>query len=81
MSYKKFLDKITKLLEIHAPLTKLIHKDKISLSKSWLTIGMLQSIKQRNVLHSPYRAMWSIPKVILKAYMKCFNALNSVFII
>ena len=54
LSYKKFLDKITKLLDIHAPVKKLSHKEKKSLSKSWLTKGILQSIKQKNVLYRKF---------------------------
>ena len=50
LSYKTFLDKITKLLDIHAPVKKLSHKEKKSLSKPWLTKGILQSIKQENAL-------------------------------
>ena len=37
LSYKKFLDKIIKLLDIHAPVKKLSHKEINSLSKPWLT--------------------------------------------
>ena len=54
LSYKKFLDKITKLLDIHAPVKKLSHKDKKSLSKPWLTKGILQSIRQKNVLYRKF---------------------------
>ena len=54
LSYKKFLDKITKLLDIHAPVKKLSHKEKKSLSKPWLTKGILQSIKQKNVLYRKF---------------------------
>ena len=36
LSYKTFLDKITKLLDIHA-VKKLSHKEKKSPSKPWLT--------------------------------------------
>ena len=50
LSYKTFLDKITKLLDIHAPVKKLSHKEKKSLPKPWLTKGILQSIKQENAL-------------------------------
>ena len=57
LSYKKFLDKITKLLDIHAPVKKLSHKEKKSLSKPWLTKGILQSIKQKNVLYRTYRTL------------------------
>ena len=54
LSYKKFLDKITKLRDIHAPVKKLSHKEKKSLSKPWLTKGILQSIKQKNVLYRKF---------------------------
>ena len=54
LSYKKFLDKITKLLDIHAPVKKLSHKEKKSLPKPWLTKGILQSIKQKNVFHRKF---------------------------
>ena len=54
LSYKTFLDKITKLLDIHAPVKKLSHKEKKSLSKPWLTKGILQSIKQKNVLYRKF---------------------------
>ena len=54
LSYKKFLDKITKLLDIHATVKKLGHKEKKSLSKPWSTKGILQSIKQKNVLHQKF---------------------------
>ena len=54
--YKKFLDKITKPLDIHAPVKKLSHKEKKSLSKHlpWLTKGILQSIKQKNVVYRKF---------------------------
>ena len=54
LSYKKFIDKITKLLDIHAPGKKLSHKEKKSLSKPWLTKGILQSIKQKNTLYRKF---------------------------
>ena len=56
LSYKKVLDKITKLLDIHASVKKLSHKEKKSLSKRlpWLTKGILQSIKQKNVLYRKF---------------------------
>ena len=54
LSYKTFLDKITKLLDIHAPVKKLSHKEKKSLSKPCLTKGILQSIKQKNVLYRKF---------------------------
>ena len=54
LSYKKFLDKIAKLLDIHAPVKKLSHKEKKSLSKPWLTKGILQSINQKNVLYRKF---------------------------
>ena len=54
LSYKKFLDKIAKLLDIRAPVKKLSHKEKKSLSKPWLTKGILQSIKQKNVLYRKF---------------------------
>ena len=50
LSYKRFLDKITKILDIQAPVNKLSHKEKKSLSKPFLTKGILQSIKKKNVL-------------------------------
>ena len=50
LSHKKFLDKITKPLDIHALVKKLSHKQKKSLSKPWLTKDILQSIKQKNVI-------------------------------
>ena len=54
LSHKKFLDKITKLLDIHAPVKKLSHKEKKSLSKPWLTKGILQSMKEKNVLYRKF---------------------------
>ena len=54
LSYKKFLDEITKQLDIHAPVKKLSHKEMKSLSKPWLTKGILQSIKQKNVLYRKF---------------------------
>ena len=47
--YKLFLDKITHLLDVHAPITKLSIKEKKKSEKSWLTKGILQSIKQKNI--------------------------------
>ena len=44
MFYKPFLDKITHLLDIHAPITNLSIKEKKELEKSWLTIGIPQSV-------------------------------------
>ena len=41
LSYKKFLDKVTKLHNIDASVKKLSHKEKESLSKPWLTKGIL----------------------------------------
>ena len=43
MFYKPFLDKITHLLDIHAPITKLSIKEKKELEKPWLTKGIPQS--------------------------------------
>ena len=54
LSYSKFLDKIAKLLGIHAPVKKLSHEEKKSLSKPWLTKGILQSIKQKNALYRKF---------------------------
>ena len=54
LSYKKFLDKITKLLGINVPVKKLSHKEKKGLSKPWLIKGILQSIKQKNVLYRKF---------------------------
>ena len=54
LPYKTFLDKITKLLNIHAPVKKLSHKEKKSLSKPWLTKGMYQPIKQKNVSYRKF---------------------------
>ena len=51
LSYKNFLDKITKPLDIHVPVKKLSYKEKKSLSKPWLTKGILKSITQKNVLY------------------------------
>ena len=51
---KRFLDKITKLLDIHVPAKKLSHREEKSLSKSWLIKGILQSIKQKNVLYRKF---------------------------
>ena len=50
LSYRKFLHKITKLLDIHAPVKKLSHREKKNLPKPWLAKGILQSIKQKNVI-------------------------------
>ena len=41
LSYKKFLDEITRLLDIHAPVKKLSHKEKKGLSNPWLTKDIL----------------------------------------
>ena len=54
LSYKKFLDKITKLFGINVPVKKLSHKEKKGLSKPWLIKGILQSIKQKNVLYRKF---------------------------
>ena len=54
LSYKKFINKITKLFDIHAPVKKLSHKKKKSLPKPWLTKGILQSIKQKNMLYRKF---------------------------
>ena len=54
LSYKRFLDKITKLLHIHAPVKKLSHKEKKRLSKPWLTKGIFQSIKQKKALYRKF---------------------------
>ena len=62
LSYKKFLDKITKLFKIHAPVKKLSHKKKKSLSKPWLIKSILQSIKQKNVLHRKFIRSKELPK-------------------
>ena len=43
-----------KLLDIHAPVKKLSHKEKKSLSKPCLSKGILQSIKQKNVLYRKF---------------------------
>ena len=54
LSNKKFLDEITKQLDIHAPVKKLSHKEMKSLSKPWLTKGIFQSIKQKNLLYRKF---------------------------
>ena len=54
LSCKTFLDIITKLLDIHAPVKKLSHKEKKTLSKPWFTKGILQSIKQKNMLYRKF---------------------------
>ena len=54
LSYKTFLDKIIKLLDMHAPVKKLSHKEKKSISKPWLNKGILQYIKQKNVLYRKF---------------------------
>ena len=53
LSYKKFLDKITKIIYLHAPVKTLCHKEK-SLSKPWLIKSILQSIKQKNALYRKF---------------------------
>ena len=54
MFYKLFLDKITHLLDIHAPITKLSIKEKKELEKPWLTKRILQSIKQKNIIYRKF---------------------------
>ena len=54
MFNKLFLDKITHLLDIHAPITKLSFKEKKKLEKPWLTKGILQSIKQKNIIYRKF---------------------------
>ena len=54
LSYKTFLDNITKLLDIHAPVKRLSHKEKKNLSKPWLTKDVLQFIKQKNVIYRKF---------------------------
>ena len=54
LSYKTFLDKITKLLDIHVPAKRLSHKEKKNLSKLWLTKDVLQFIKQKNVIYRKF---------------------------
>ena len=56
MFYKPFLDKITHLLDIHAPITKLSIKEKKELEKPSLTKGILQSNKQKNIYHKFIRS-------------------------
>ena len=78
LSYKKFIDKITKLLDIHAPVKKLSHKEKKSLSKPWLTKGILQSIKQKNVLYRKFirtkdLTKWELLLKNFKIYKKQFT--------
>ena len=46
-----FLDEITRLLDIHAPITKLSIKEK-KMEKPWLTKGILLSIKQKKALYT-----------------------------
>ena len=54
MFNKLFLDKITHLLDIHAPITKLSIKQKKELEKPWLTKRILQSIKQKNIIYRKF---------------------------
>ena len=51
LSYKQFLQKVTKLFDIHPTVKKLSHKEKNSLPKPWLTKGVLHSIKRKNGLY------------------------------
>ena len=39
---------------MHAPAKKLSHKEKISLSKTWLAKGILPSVQQKNVLYRKF---------------------------
>ena len=51
LSYKNFLDKIIKLLDINKAVTKLSHKEKKSSSKPWLTKGIYTSVhKARKII-------------------------------
>ena len=51
LSYKNFLDKIIKLLDINKAVTKLSHKEKKSSSKPWLTKGIFTSVhKARKII-------------------------------
>ena len=52
--YKLFLDKITHLLDIDAPITKLSIKEKKELEKRRLTKRILQSIKQKNIIYRKF---------------------------
>ena len=52
--YKLFLDKITHLVNIHAPITKLSIKEKKELEKPPLIKGILQSIKLKNIIYHKF---------------------------
>ena len=79
LSYKRFLDKITKLLDIHAPVKKLSHKEKKNLFKPWLTKGTLQSIKLKNILYMKFIRTKDLTKrkLLLQNFTKSLQKHNS----
>ena len=51
LSFDNFYNSINSLLNKHAPLKKLTKKQIKTMSKPWITQGLLTSIKKRNQLH------------------------------
>ena len=49
-SFKNFYDKISTLINLHAPLKKLSRKQKLNKVKPWITKGIKKSINHRNKL-------------------------------
>ena len=78
MFYKPFLDKITHLLDIHAPITKLSIKEKKELEKPSLTKGILQSNKQKNITNSLEAKKQVVKKHSSKKFKYHKNLINKL---
>ena len=79
MFYKLFLNKITHFLDIHAPITKLSIKEKKELEKPWLTKGILQSIKQKNIYRKFIRSKEATSKeAFLQEFKYYKNLINKL---
>ena len=83
LSYKHFLQKVTKLLDIHATVKKLSHKEKKSLPKPWLTKGILHSIKHKNALYRNFLKTKDLTKTELllqnfKVYKNTIDKLTRI---
>ena len=53
-SFEQFLKKINNILDRHATLKYMSRKQQKSISKPWITKGILKSIKTKNTLHNKF---------------------------
>ena len=73
-SFNSFFSEFNSLLDIHAPLKKLSIKKFKRRFKPWITLGILTSIKKRNILHNKFlRAKNDVNKNQLESRFKIYR--------